>query len=68
MKYLVSLMVTVFLVVLQASSNYPMLYSMQGTPLYKSASEFSSLQKFHSLEKIITDYISKAKLTKKIGK
>jgi glutaredoxin len=67
MKYLVSLIATVFLVVLQASSNYPMLYSTQGTPLYKSLNEFSSLQKLPSLTKVTTDYITKANLTRKMG-
>jgi hypothetical protein len=66
MKYILAL-ITTFLIVLQASSNYPMIYSTQGTPLYKSLNSFSSLQEFPSLTKATTDYISKAKLTKEMG-
>jgi len=66
MKYIIVFLLS-FFTLLQASSNYPKLFSKQGTPLYKSVEKIKSFNKLSLLKGEVAYYLIKLDETKEIG-
>ncbi len=67
MRYALTMALLSLIGVLQASANYPALFSNQGTPLYESAKNIEGFKKFEVLKIQTTQYVKKLNLTKEIG-
>ena len=67
MKYLLSFITIACYTLLQASLNYPVTFSSQGTVLYKSAGDIVKLQKFPSYKNEVSRYLIELEDTKNRG-
>ena len=67
MRYLLFFIGLSFFTLGHASSNYPQLFSAQGTPLYKSAKNIAEFNKVPSLEIEVSKYLQQLSDTQELG-
>ena len=67
MKYVLTFIAISCYTVLQASLNYPIIFSSQGTVLYESAKDIAKFKELPSYEKEVSKYLEELESTKKSG-